>query len=1754
MKTFRHHQLRTPWVSWAALLGVVMGACGADSRVGEVESFAVTSNDSAPRELQAAHAMPADLRRSLVSAVQRDASVEYAAVVDVVGNARFDNPAQRMTAMLDRAGMVVRTNDQVSSLALRTSAYGCDGSTQQTPDVAPEVSSHRVSYRRSEQHLEEWYLNGPLGVEQGFVLDRAAGCAGTKVIELEALGDVFPALDDPDGDGRGQTVGFVGEDGRALFVYRDLSVIDATGKTLPAWMTVGAGQVALHFDDTGATYPVEVDPILSTQQTKWLPDGGGGYDRTGHSVAISSDGMRAIVGSDIPTYGSAFVFERENNAWVLKQKLQTTSGGVGEHLGYSVAIDGDTALVGTYAGDYANGVVYVYSRSAGVWPALPTSQLLAGDGSAGDYFGYSVAISGDTAIVGAILDDDKGFNSGSAYIFARQSGSTWAQEAKLSPSDGATYDQFGVSVAISGDTAVVGAYAADAPLFDSGAAYVYERSTWSSNYKQKLTASDGAANDYFGFSVAIAGNKILVGASGDDNPTFDSGSAYLFVHNGTWPANETTKFSASDGATGDTFGRAVAISGNIALVGARGRATAAGAVYAFDLPSANFPATLTEMAPKLFATNPAANNSFGNAVAIAGNYVLVGAPGVDTLLGTDSGAAYPFQWNGTTFVAETPIMTSHGADGDNFGFSVAVSDDEKTAIVGAPYDDDNGLDSGSAYIFERPSAASNWPMTFTKIRASDGSAKDNFGFSVAISNTAVLVGAAYDDDKGTDSGSAYVFDKSTGNWGQRAKLLATDGTAYDLFGYSVGISGDTVIVGAPYDDALAFWAGSVYLFTGNGGSWSQTRKYQSSDPATAMFDQYGVSVAISGDTAVVGAYADDAPLYDSGSASVFVRSLGSWPLSETVKLRVSDAVAGDHFGRAVAISDDTILIGAPNVGGLGAAYTFVRAAGNWPSLETTTLSASDGASGDLFGYTVAISHDTALVGAPWDDNRAGSAYVFVRPTGGPWPSNQTDKLVANDGVANNSFGVGLAVSGSTVLAGAHLSWAAGRESGAAYSFELGGLTQGTRCGSDIQCATGFCVDGVCCNSACTGICQACSVTLKKQGVDGTCGPILAGSAPKNAADCPASSPGSCGLDGACAGNGSCQFWPAGTSCGGGQTSCNGNKAVGESCNGSGSCTPSATGTECAPNLCQTQSGTCNSSCATDANCTEDAFCDPNGMKCKFKLPLGTACAVNSACESGHCVDGFCCNTPCDGICQACSTEKKGSGTNGYCGNARNGTDPKGDCAEAGQSSCLLDGECNGAGACRVYGPGTTCGANVCAGNVAKKQICSGLGTCTLELSGSDCQAYACDGSTGTCKTNCASDSDCIPNAYCNAGTCKFDEVLGAECTNDAQCRSGFCVDGVCCDSACTGKCRTCKATENESGKAGFCGNANNGTDPDDDCPDDGTNSCLRDGLCNGLGSCRLYAAGTSCDTKKDCADAQTIRAFECSGSGSCVQKLPSTDCYPYACSEGKCVLNGACEKEADCAPGAFCNGQAGSPGICVGNKALGETCSSDEQCGSRHCIDAVCCDSACSGACQACSATAKGSGVDGECGNVANGLDPHDDCTDDPAKPCGYTGQCNEFGACAVKAYGESCGDAVCTEGLKFNSQICNGVGTCVPNLSKLESCFPYVCDGTTACKTACQEYPAGSGQSDCVEGFDCRAGQCVPNTRTCTTIDDCNAGEVCDVVKNQCVPRPTNPPSEAPSCDCRFPGQSPSRPAWLWASLALCALAVARKRTQRTA
>lgn len=379
---------------------------------------------------------------------------------------------------------------------------------------------------------------------------------------------------------------------------------------------------------------------------------------------------------------------------------------------------------------------------------------------------------------------------------------------------------------------------------------------------------------------------------------------------------------------------------------------------------------------KLVSPDPAENEGFGGSIRMSenGNTVIVGCPYDDG----SKGAAYVFVKTGTTWSLEAKLVSIDIAANDYFGFAVGISDDGNTVAVSAHEDDDKGSNSGSVYIYTR--TGTNWVQQ-AKMTANDGSANAYLGYALSMSSDGSTVVASAIGANGT-AGAAYVYTRTGGTWSQQAKIIADDGAAEDTFGVSVAISGNgsTIAVGSYYDDDKGNNSGSVYVFTRTGSSWVKQAKITASDGEALAW--FGISVSLSkeGDVLAVGSSGTNVR---KGAVYVYSRSGITW--SQQTKLTPNDAVENDQFGRAVSISHDgqTLIAGSHLDGdnGVDSGSVYIYGLKNSVWSMKMKIIASDGAAGDYFGVSLSLSGNGKLigVGARSDDSavaNSGSAYIF----------------------------------------------------------------------------------------------------------------------------------------------------------------------------------------------------------------------------------------------------------------------------------------------------------------------------------------------------------------------------------------------------------------------------------------------------------------------------------------------------------------------------------------------------------------------------------------------------------------------------------------------------------------------------------------------------------------------------------------------------------------------------------------------------------
>lgn len=429
-----------------------------------------------------------------------------------------------------------------------------------------------------------------------------------------------------------------------------------------------------------AAFVATCAPPASASDPAMTPRGPGAVQASMRSMQPA---MQPLAAWHVPVLANV-----AGDAW-QEQKVSAGDGVPGTNFGYSLAISGTTAFISAYqaviGGNHAQGAVYVYAGSAGTW--TETQKLVAGDGAAFHQFGEAIAFDGTTALIAA--NGVSGFQ-GAVYVFGQEDG-TWTQTARLTAADGAALDNFGWSVAVDGAVALIGApYAEEGANEDQGAAYVFERvdGTWVAS--GRLVAPDGAAGDNFGRAVAIDGDTLLVGAV---NAAIDGakmqGAAYLFERSkGAWLPSE--KLVASDGEAVDNLGQAVALQDGIAVVGAPIR----GAAYVFERGEAGW----TEARKLSPGDNPPGGAYFGYALDFDGATIVVGALNATIGDNQFQGAAYVFDRDDGGWPEVGRLVASDGAAFENLGIAVGVSGADVLAGAYYANVDGNAAE-GAAYFF-----------------------------------------------------------------------------------------------------------------------------------------------------------------------------------------------------------------------------------------------------------------------------------------------------------------------------------------------------------------------------------------------------------------------------------------------------------------------------------------------------------------------------------------------------------------------------------------------------------------------------------------------------------------------------------------------------------------------------------------------------------------------------------------------------------------------------------------------------------------------------------------------------------------------------------------------------------------------------------------------------------------------------------------------------------------------------------------------
>ncbi len=616
---------------------------------------------------------------AVAAALQADLPPSYRPVTADSGY-ELRNPRHGMCFAFSGAGMTVASTRTGRQWGLTLQRAGRAGALRRVNPSTPALTGTRIEYERGPA-LTEWYLNTAWGVEQGFTLHtRPDGDAAASVaLELALSGDLMPRLDAPD------AMVLTDPAGAAVARYSGLYVFDAEGRELAAHLELtGTETLRILVDDRGATYPITVDPWI--EEAILTADDGAADDWFGMDVAV--DGDTVVVGAPghntdgVANRGAAYVFVRLSGGWEQVAKLTASDREEEDRFGEAVAIHGDTIAVGAPGNDIGpdadQGAVYVFAKPGGGWANAEEDAILT-DASGDSHFalGGSVAIHGDDIVAGA-RGQDVGANDrqGAACVFTKPGGG-WANTdtptATLTAADGAFDDGFGAGVAISADTIVAGVPDADLTGNSQGAAYVFVKPPggWAdAEHNAKLSASDGALNEFFGTANAVDGDTVVVGAVWHGANVKRYGAAYVFVKPpGGWAGSlqQNAKLAAASPIANAGLGGSVAVQGDTVLAGAYGVAAGegyGGVVHVYEKPNPGGWAGVLTETDRFAPGGNSADDKFGVALGVSGNTLVVGAHHNRIGINDRQGSAYIY-----TLAAVGPDMDVRGngisiADGD----------------------------------------------------------------------------------------------------------------------------------------------------------------------------------------------------------------------------------------------------------------------------------------------------------------------------------------------------------------------------------------------------------------------------------------------------------------------------------------------------------------------------------------------------------------------------------------------------------------------------------------------------------------------------------------------------------------------------------------------------------------------------------------------------------------------------------------------------------------------------------------------------------------------------------------------------------------------------------------------------------------------------------------------------------------------------------------------------------------------------------
>lgn len=784
----------------------------------------------------------------------------------------------------------------------------------------------------------EWLENSKNGIEQGFELPERLSASGVRMVTVGIGG--LSASFAPNGD----DLEWKAPDDTPLFSYSGLKVADARGIELAARMIPDGNAFHIMIDDKDAVYPVSVDPMITTMRAKVNPSAASGdgvmYDSFGATVA--TDGERLVVGAQRGD-GSVYVFVRDGANWSLETKILPPDGSEalgGKKFGCSVAINGSQLFIGSsnFTGPFTGpdasliiGAVHVYTRTGSDWVLTQRLRPIYDEEMPslwrGSSFGHSLAVDDDVLVIGTNGNRDGiGGSPGQGYVcIFRKTMGIWSEEARL-------------------------------------------------------MSPQGQLGDGFGYSVAVKGERIVIG-----RPYLGAGDAFVFSKQGDlWV--EEVKWTG--GLNGDRFGQSVAISGDRVAVGAgaatTGQGAKAGSVKVFRKTAGNWETPIT-----LQPTGGGANHGFGSSLAFDGNELLVGAP----FCNSNRGGAYLFAWTGTVWQQTASFLPAFGSYNGAAGSSVALKGD--AAYAGAPRST-NGVIQTAGVVHHFARSGGNWQEQ-PRLSAGDGDSGQLFGATVALDGTRLLVGMQEDHTPyGYQSGSAYLFKRDGDVWNLETILMDPDPGHYEVFGSSVAIDGERLVVGNPKDNG----GGSAVCFALGQAGWTFDAKLR--PPTGTSVPDFAKSVSLEGDLVLVCAPDTTSGNGSTGAGHLFRRSASSW-VREAVL--VPSGIPGSlaRAGHVVLDSGRAYISfpSSPGTGGSGSGciQEFVLSGGQWVPGQRMVNPVTGYSQ---FGYRFAVSGNHMVAA-----ESSQRVFAWKLDAGNIWRPN--GELPRPEGSSESTVGFGMAV-------------------------------------------------------------------------------------------------------------------------------------------------------------------------------------------------------------------------------------------------------------------------------------------------------------------------------------------------------------------------------------------------------------------------------------------------------------------------------------------------------------------------------------------------------------------------------------------------------------------------------------------------------------------------------------------------------------------------------------------------------------------------